>query len=341
MTEKKKAASKDAGGQKTSAAKEASADEKQPAPKERPAEKADAPAKKPVERTFVNTHTGVASDRPTPTPGTVSAAADIAASRVARKQNALPFRIAAAALWLVGIALEVVAVLCLNGTIYLPGLSQTTWFIAFLVLDFIAVVIGSQLWKRANHMNPPSRDNALLYWLQTELGVLVAIVAFAPIVVVLLADKKADKRSRTVGLVVAVLALVVAGVSGVDFNPTSQEEYDEAVAAVAELGDGSGDVYWTTYGRVYHLNPDCQAIRNSATIYSGDVADAFAAKRSRPCEFCAEWGGSDVLAKAGDATAPADEGGDEPAGDDAAAADATDADGAVADEEDEGLAQAA
>lgn len=252
----------------------------------------DTPSKKHVERTFVDARTGDTSDRPA---SEAKPTVDMAASRAQRKQNSLPFRLAAVGLWITGLALEIVSILCLNGTLYLPGPSQFTWFIIFLVIDFVAVVIGSQLWKRANHMNPPSKENKALYWLQTELGVLVAIVAFAPIVIILLLDKNADKRARTVGVAVAAVALVVAGASGVDYNPTSQEEYDQAVEAAALFGDESGTVFWTTYGRVYHLNPDCQAIQNSATIYSGSVDDAFAAKRSRACQFCAVEGGSDLL----------------------------------------------
>lgn len=262
-------------------------------------------AKAPVQRTFVDSRTGKVIDAPTgqqrPAAGQAPAV-DLEASHAKRAADAKPFRIAAIILWILGIACEIVGINFINGNIYLPRFSQQTWLIIWLVADFVFVVIGSQLWKRANHINPPSEANKAEYWLQTEAGVIVAIIAFAPIVFVLLNDKKLDKKTRQVCTIIAAIALVVAGVSGVDFHPTSKEAYDAAEQNAAELGatNAAGDatVYWTTFGRVYHLNPDCQAIKNSKTIYSGTIADAFAAKRTTECEFCARKDGSDLLAQA-------------------------------------------
>ena len=60
-------------------------------------------------------------------------------------------------------------------------------------------------------------------------------------------------------------------------------------------------MYWTEHGKVYHLNPNCRAIINSATIYSGDAAAAYEHGLSRPCKFCAAESGSDTIKKMSEA----------------------------------------
>ena len=99
---------------------------------------------------------------------------------MARNGSALPFRIGAAVLWVLGIVCEVMAVLVMNGTLFLPGPTPATWLIIFLVVDLILVVIGSQLWKHANHLAPAAKENKLAYWVQTDLGVIVAAIALLP-----------------------------------------------------------------------------------------------------------------------------------------------------------------
>ena len=65
------------------------------------------------------------------------------------REGAKSKRVIAICLWLVGIFLEVVAILRLKGTIdWLPKMSETTFLIVCLVLDCIAVLVGSLFWKR-------------------------------------------------------------------------------------------------------------------------------------------------------------------------------------------------
>ena len=140
--------------------------------------------KQPKERRFVDAKTGKTIEKPKH--GGSGAAATQALRdemHAERAGNALPFRIGAAVLWVVGIALEVAAILVANSTLYLPKLPAAGWVVIFLAIDLIAVVAGSQLWKRANHLAPASKENKLAYWVQTELGVIVAVIAFAPMIV--------------------------------------------------------------------------------------------------------------------------------------------------------------
>lgn len=258
--------------------------------------KTEKPAKKePKERTFVDAKTGKTIAHPHQGGSTAEATESVRTEmHEQRKGNALPFRIGAIVLWVLGIVCEIMAILVVNGTLFMPGFPPMTWLLIWLVVDLVLVVIGSQLWKKANHIAPASKENKLAYWVQTDLGVIIAAIAFAPIIVLLLTSKDTDKRTKQVGSIVAAVALAVAVGSGIDYHPTTQEDRDQAEAGAAVLSDG-GLCYWTPFGEVYHFNPDCQYIKNSGTIYSGSVQEALDAKRTRGCSGCTVEGGSDII----------------------------------------------
>ena len=46
-------------------------------------------------------------------------------------------------------------------------------------------------------------------------------------------------------------------------------------------------MYWTAFGKKYHIDEDCQALANSNTLYAGSVTDAIEANRTALCTFCA------------------------------------------------------
>ena len=263
------------------------------APEEKPARK-----KAPKERTFVDSRTGKTIEKPHQGGRGAQATQAVREEMHAeRKGNALPFRIASIALWALGIVAEVLAILTANRTLFLPGLSQVAWIVVFLVVDLVLVVVGSQLWKRANHISPASKENKLAYWVQTELGVIIAVVAFAPVIVLMLTNKDLDAKAKKICSAVAGIALVVAVGSGIDYHPTSQEDLDQAQAGAAVLSD-DGLAYWTPFGKKYHFNPDCQYLKNSGTIYAGSVQDAIDAGRNEGCSGCTVEGGTDLLANA-------------------------------------------
>ena len=164
----------------------------------------------------------------------------------------------------------------------------------FLVVDLVLVVVGSQLWKRANHLDPASKENKVAYWVQTELGVIIAVIAFAPVILLMLNNKDLDPKAKKLCSIVAGVALVAAVGSGIDYHPTSQEDLDQAQAGAAVLSD-DGLAYWTPFGKKYHFNPDCQYLKNSGTIYSGSVQDAIDAGRNEGCSGCTVEDGTDVL----------------------------------------------
>ena len=195
--------------------------------------------------------------------------------------NATGFRVGAIALWVVAFAFEVLAYLVLIGKInltFIPGLAQ---IIIFLVLDLICVIVGSQFWKKANHIKPASEKNKVLFWLWNNMGLIVCAVCFIPFVVLALTNKEADKKTKVIAAVVAIIACLIGGVASYDFNPVSEEQQQAAMEAI------STDVYWSPFGKVYHTHEDCSSLNQTGTLTVGTVEQAIAENRTRLCSFCA------------------------------------------------------
>lgn len=209
--------------------------------------------------------------------------------------NATGLRIGAFIFWALGIACEVFAILMLNGTFNFAnpakGTDPTmTYLIAALVADLVLVIIGSQLWKKSNDIAPASEKNKVKFFLWNNMGLIASIIAFFPIIILLLQNKELDKKTKNIATAVALVALVIAGAASFDYNPTSIEQLEAAQATL-----GADTVYWTPYGRRYHTNVDCQSLQNSSTLIEGNITQAFEANRNTLCAFCADNAGVEVV----------------------------------------------
>ncbi len=200
----------------------------------------------------------------------------------ATRKNALPYRIFAVILWVLAIAAEVFAILIFTHkiefsfTVENPG--WTISWIVCIVLDLIFVVAGSLLWKKGNHLDPASKKNKVRFWLHNNLGVIVSVIAFAPFIIIVLTDKNADKKSKTIAAVVAAAALVIAGLFSYDWNPLSQEEMLEN----ADIET----VYWTASGTVFHAYDDCSHLNNTVELFKGTSSTAIENGKTRLCKTC-------------------------------------------------------
>lgn len=223
----------------------------------------------------------------------------IVAAAPGEKKSTTGLRVGAVLLWALGLVLEIVAVLVLKGTIDVTeifkqdnaGLKMYV-MIGALVLDLVAVVIGSQLWKKANHINPASEKNKAAFWFYNNMGVVASVICFAPIIILLLTDKDLDKKSKTIVTVIAAVALLIAGTASYDFDPVSQEDMQRASDAAAQYNDGV--VYYTEYGSKYHYFADCQHIKTSVendNVYKGTVEEAWQDGYHELCKTCARRAG--------------------------------------------------
>lgn len=257
------------------------------------AEETEKKRKRPVERRFIDAKTGEEVAASTVVTDADDVAREVRVHKVEATGDPGKRRPIAIALWVAAIVFEVLAFLVFNGTIANIPFNATVCLVVLIVLDLICVVIAGQLWKQANHIDPPSEANKASFFLKSQLGALLSAVAFAPIIVLMLTDQNADEQTKKIGAIAAAICLAIGIGTSIDYHPVSAEDLAEAEETAIALGDGT--VYWTPFGHVYHLNPNCQAIVNSADIYQGDVQAAFEAGRTRACKFCANASGSDVL----------------------------------------------
>jgi hypothetical protein len=198
------------------------------------------------------------------------------------KSKAAQNRLIAAGLWILAILAQIVGILILvkNPTPLTTGLR--VWLIVALVIDLIFLIFGSSFWKKANRLDPASKQNALAFTVQSQAGVGVAVLAFLPVVILAFI-----KKEYIVGAI-AALFMVGGGAASADYNAPSVEEYTEQTNRVEEL-TGKNEVYWTKSGTKYHLYDDCQHINSNKTeeIFEGTVAQARELKNiTELCKTC-------------------------------------------------------
>ena len=194
--------------------------------------------------------------------------------------NPTVFRILAVVFWLVALACEVLAIMVILERLELP-LPILWGVIIFLVVDLIFCVLASQFWKKANHIDPISEKNKTKFWLWNNMGVIMAAVCFLPFIILTLTNKKADKKTKLIATIAAVVCMLIAGLTGYDWNPVSAEEKASAEHVLENV-----DVYWSTYGHRYHLDENCSSLSRSANLTVGNVDQAIAANKTHLCKFC-------------------------------------------------------
>jgi len=199
------------------------------------------------------------------------------------KSKATRLRVISAILWLLAIGAQVVAI----SLLFRQPINMML-IIILIVIDLALAITGSILWKKSNRLDPASEKNKFLFFMQSQLGLVVAIIAFLPLVIFILTNKNLDAKQKGILGGIAGLALIIAGVTGIDFNPPSVEQYTEQTQRVEEL-TGKNEVYWTKSGTKYHIYEDCHAINKDVTteIFQGTVAQARELKNiTELCKFC-------------------------------------------------------
>ncbi len=185
--------------------------------------------------------------------------------------EAKKLRIFAILSWVAAIGFEVWAIMKLKEVPI-----NMAWLIGLIVVELVFAVTGSWLWKKANRLDPASEKDKVKFFIQNQLGLIIAIIAFLPLVVLIFTNKNMSGKQKGILGTVAVAALLIAGITGIDFNPPSQEQYAEQTKEVETLMGGVNNVYWSKSGKSYHLYQDCSYINSERTseIFQGTVAKA-------------------------------------------------------------------
>jgi len=187
--------------------------------------------------------------------------------------------------WLIAIGIEIKVILMLREVPI-----NMNWIIGFIVGMLILVVIANIFWKKANRLDPASEKNKTKFFIQNQLGLIISVIAFLPLVVLIFTNKNLSGKQKGILGSIAGTALLIAGFTGTEFNPASQEQYAEQTAQVEGLMGGVNNVYWTKSGRSYHLYQDCGYINSDRTteIFQGKVSSARELKNITDiCDRCA------------------------------------------------------
>ncbi len=204
------------------------------------------------------------------------------------KGRATKSRLFALLFWVLAIAAEGAAIYLLMTCAKPIATASWVWMIGLMVVDLVLVIVGSSLWKKANRLDPASRAQKFRFFVQNQLGVIISIIAFLPLVILVFTNKDLSGKEKGILGGIAAVLLVVAGISSADFSPPSVEEYTEQTQRVEQL-TGANAVYWTRSGSRYHIYDDCQHINTDRTdeIFEGTVAEARELKNiTELCKTC-------------------------------------------------------
>ncbi len=140
-----------------------------------------------------------------------------------QKTSAKKLRIFAALSWVVAIGTEVAGVVLLLKNKFDDG--NLALLIGLLVGIAIFAIAGSLMWKAANKHDPASKAETFKFFVQNQLGAIITVIAFLPLLAMIFMDKDMDPKNKKIaggiGLALAALATVI----GVDFSPPSTEQY--------------------------------------------------------------------------------------------------------------------
>ncbi|MGW9626866.1 hypothetical protein [Microbacterium sp. NPDC055521] len=228
------------------------------------------------------------------------------------KQKSTMLRVIAAVLWAVAIGAEAVAIFWLlrqrettggdgelqrdpESGLLVSGDGESAFpqwaFITLLVLLVVIAALaigGSILWKKANRLDPAKRSDTVRFFVQNQLGAIIAVVAFLPLIIMIFLNKDLDGRQKTIAGAVGIVLAVIATIVGVDTNPPSVEQYTADQSTVIQLL-GKDEVTWVDGGKVYHVCDQVPDIQTGSEIRYGTTADAVEAGKTRlTLEFASE-----------------------------------------------------
>ena len=193
--------------------------------------------------------------------------------------KATKFRWIAAGLWVLAIAIEIFAIFWVLKQVPVNMLL----LIGAIVVTGVLSVVGSLLWKQANRLDPASKRDTVRFFVQNQLGAIIAIIAFLPLIILIFTNKNLDGKQKALAGGIGVVVLLVAGFFGASFESPSQEQYAAETNIVEQL-TGADEVFWVKGGSVFHVCdavPDVNKESNDGQIYQGTVAAAHEAGKDR------------------------------------------------------------
>jgi hypothetical protein len=141
-------------------------------------------------------------------------------------------RIFAAISWLIAIGGEVAGIVLLYRHTFDHG--NLALLIGLLVGIAIFAIAGSLMWKAANKHDPARRSDAARFFFQNQLGAIITVIAFLPLIVLIFMDKDMDPKNKKIAGGIGVVLAAGATLIGIDYSPPSVEQYTKDMNTCAE-----------------------------------------------------------------------------------------------------------
>ena len=142
-----------------------------------------------------------------------------------QKSAATRLRLFAAIAWVIAIAAEIAGVVMLRQHKFDHG--NLALLIGLLVAIAVFAIAGNLMWKAANKHDPASKADGFRFFVQNQLGAIITLIAFLPLIVLIFLDKDMDPKNKKIAGGVGVVLALIAAVIGIDFNPPSTEQYTQ------------------------------------------------------------------------------------------------------------------
>ena len=134
-------------------------------------------------------------------------------------------RIFAALSWIIAIGCEVAGVVLLYRHKF--DHANLGLLIGILVVIAIFAIAGSLMWKAANKQDPARESEPFRFFVQNQLGAIVTLIAFVPLIVLIFMDKDMDPKNKKIAGGVGVVLAAIAALIGVSYHPPSVEQYTQ------------------------------------------------------------------------------------------------------------------
>jgi len=148
-----------------------------------------------------------------------------------QKSAATRLRIFAALSWAVAIGGEIAGIVLLYRHKFDHG--NMPLLIGLLIGIAIFAIAGSMLWKEANRHDPAPASDKSRFFVQNQLGAIITVIAFLPLLFLILNDKDLDPQSKKIAGGVGAALAVFATMMGISYQPPSVEQYTQDMNACA------------------------------------------------------------------------------------------------------------
>jgi hypothetical protein len=140
-------------------------------------------------------------------------------------------RLFAALSWVVAIGGEVAGIVLLRQHKFDHG--NLPLLIGILVGIAAFAIAGSLMWKAANRQDPARQSDTARFFFQNQLGAIMTVIAFLPLLVLIFMDKDMDPKNKKIAGGLGAVLAIAATLIGVSWNPPSVEQYTKDMNSCA------------------------------------------------------------------------------------------------------------